>query len=158
MADAIFRTSPLVALSFTPVEAIAIPANGAGLLVEARVLGANLGRRACGVAAVNSQKVVGVAKFDVPAARATIQGPQVGDEHRLSVYSGVIALVTLASAAVEGDLLIPAAAGQVSVPAAVSGTYVQAEAAATRAIVGRALQAGASGAAIEAWIKPMGVP
>ncbi len=157
MAEPIIRTSPLLALGFTPVEAV-LNVNGAALVIEARALGANAGRRACGVAVANSNKVVGVAKFDIPAARASVGGPMVGDEHALTVYSGCVATVTLTgSAAVPGDFLVAAAAGAVVVPAAVGAAYAQAEAVASRNILGKALTAGADGAVIEAFIAPLGL-
>lgn len=156
MAEAIIRSHPLQAWSYTAVEAIAIPTNGAGIVVEARAPGGNPGQRFAGIAPAASLKVVGVARWDVPATRAAIGGPQVGQEHALQVVSGVIALVTFAAAAVEGDILIAAAGGQVTPIPAVT-TPTAADVTNTRAIIGRAMAAVGAGAAGLAYIKPMGV-
>lgn len=65
-------------------------------------------------AAAGSLKVVGVAMHDVPATRATVGGPQVGDGNELTVISGVVIAVEFAAAAAIGDKLIAAAAGTVT--------------------------------------------
>lgn len=156
MAEAIIRSHPLQSWSYTAVEAIAIPTNGAGLLVEARAPGGNPGVRFAGVAAATSLRVVGVARHDVPVARVSVGAPQVGEEHRLTVVSGVIALVTFVAAAAEGDLLIAAAGGQVTPIPAVT-TPTAADVTNTRAIIGRAMAAVGAGAAGLAWIKVLGV-
>lgn len=118
-----------------------------GQLVE-RVAGSRLVQPA----GASSAKVVGVAMHDVPAARASIQGPQVGDGNELTVISGVVILVTFANAAVEGDDLIAAAAGQVT-PLAAAATAVAADINNARAIVGYAFEAVAGGATGLAFIK-----
>ncbi len=104
-------------------------------------------------AGANSLKVVGVAMHDVPAARATIQGPQVGDGHELTVISGVVIPVSFVGASAVGDRLVAAANGEVAVVTATSATYVQAEAIQTRAIVGYTFQAVAGAGVGLAFIK-----
>jgi hypothetical protein len=149
VADAIIRSHPLQSWSFTAVEAIAIPANGAAVIVEFRAPGGNPGQRFCGVAAAGSLRVAGVARHDVPAARATIGGPQVGEEHRLTVASGVIALVTFSAAVAEGDaLIVGAVAGRGSLAGATPDA---------RTLIGRAMAAAGAGATGLAYIKPMGI-
>lgn len=149
MANAVIRSHPLQAWSFTAVEAIAIPDSGAAPVVEFRPPGGNPGKRFCGIAAAGSLRVAGVPRWDVPAARTTAAQAQVGQEHALQVVSGVIALVTFSAAVAEGDpLIIGAVAGQLA-PAGVTPD--------ARTVIGRALQAAAAGATGEAFIKAMGI-
>lgn len=103
----------------------------AGQLV-ARLNGTNL----VTPAGAASTKVCGVALWDVPAARTSIQGPQVGDGNELVVVSGCIVAVTFAGAANPGDPLIAAATGQVDV----SGATPDA-----RTLIGRAHEAVGAG-------------
>lgn len=91
-------------ISYTAAEAIL-----GGQLVERRA-----GNRLVGVAGANSVRVCGVAKWDVPAARASIQGPQVGDGNELVVCRFCVIPVTFTGAAVAGDPLVATAAGQVT--------------------------------------------
>lgn len=95
---------PGLQVSFTCAEAIV-----GGQLVERRT-----GSRLVGVAGANSVRVAGVARWDVPAARASIQGPQVGDGNELVVARCVVIPVTFTGAAVAGDPLVATAAGQVT--------------------------------------------
>lgn len=120
-------------LSFNVAEAIV-----GGQLVERRA-----GTRLVGVAAAGSVKVAGVARWDVPASRATIQGPQVSDEFPLTVARGVVIPVTYAAAANEGDKLIAAANGQVT-PAGANPD--------SRTVIGEAFEAVALGAVGDAYI------
>ncbi len=81
-------------ISYTAVEALL-----GGQVVEARAIGANPGLRACGIAAVGSLLVAGVALHDIRAATASIQdGAVVGIEHALTVVSYGIVPVTFAAA------------------------------------------------------------
>lgn len=113
--------------SFTCAEAVT-----GGQLVERRA-----GNDLVGVAAAGSQRVCGVAQHDVPAARASVQGPQVGDGHELTVLRNVYANVTFSAAAVAGDKLVATANGQVA-PVAAVGTLDAADVDATRGIIGEA--------------------
>lgn len=103
-----------------------------GQLVERRT-----GNRIVGVGAAGSTKIAGVARWDVPAARATIQGPQVGDGNELLVARRCWARLTASGAVVSGDKLIAAAAGKASSAGATPDA---------RAIVGEATEAAADGA------------
>jgi hypothetical protein len=114
-------------ISFTCAEAIL-----AGQLVERRT-----GSRLVGVAGAASTKVAGVAQWDVPAARASIQGPQVADGHELTVVRWCVVKVTFVAAAAVGDKLIAAAAGQVDVAGATPDA---------RTVVGEAFEAVGAGA------------
>lgn len=129
--------------SYTAVEALV-----GGQLVEARAIGANPGQRACGVAAAGSLLVAGVAQDDIPAARTTIQGPQVGMEHASTVLAYGEVPVIFAAAATRGQALVAAANGQVTPAGAAPDA---------RAVVGfcRA-DAVAAGAVGMAFIKPSG--
>ena len=126
---------PGMPISYTAVEAIT-----GGRLVERRA-----GTRLVGMAAAGSLKVAGVAAWDVPVTRATIQGPQVGDGHELKVFTNCVIEVTFVAAAVEGDQLIAAANGQVTPLAAAAGA-VAADINNARAIVGYAFEAVGAGA------------
>lgn len=132
--------------SFTPVEPIVggIPAQ----LVEWRAIGALPGQRACGVAAAGSVLVAGVALWDTPAVRASIQGPQVGDEHALDVASYGVFPVTFAAAATRGLSLVAAANGQVTPAAATPDA---------RTVIGFCAQDAVSAGAVGlAYIRPSG--
>jgi hypothetical protein len=91
-------------VSYTPNAVIT-----GGQLVE-RVAGTRLVQPA----GAGSLIACGVALWDVPAARASIQGPQVGDVNGLAVVRRVVILVTYAAAATEGQKLVAAANGQVT--------------------------------------------
>lgn len=145
MADSVspkFGDAGSLRVSYTCAAAVT-----AARLVE-RVAGARLVQHA----AAGSLKVVGVAVHDVPAARATIQGPQVGDGHELTVISGVVIPVDFAAAAAEGDDLIAAANGQVT-PLAAAGGATAADINNARAIVGYAFEAVAGAGRGLAFIK-----
>lgn len=90
--------------SFTAAEAIT-----GGQLVERRT-----GTDLVGVAGAASQAVAGVAMHDVPATRAYIGGPQVGDGHELTVVRDCYIKVVASGAIAVGDKLKAAAAGKVS--------------------------------------------
>lgn len=124
---------PGLAVGFGCVE----PVIG-GQLVERRP-----GNRLVGVAAAGSLRTAGVARWDVPAARASIQGPQVGDGNELTVVRRVVISVVYSAAAVEGDKLVITAGGQVA-PAGVTPD--------ARTIVGEAFEAAAAGATALAYI------
>jgi hypothetical protein len=112
----------------------------AGQLVE-RVAGTDLVQPA-GAASV---AVVGVAAHDVPATRTTLQGPQVGDGHELTVLANCeVPGVTASGAIAAGDPLIAAAAGKV----AASGATPDA-----RTLVGRAAEAIADTATGRCYVK-----
>jgi hypothetical protein len=125
MPDVVKRWEPDDNRSFTCAE----PVLG-GQLVERRS-----GTDLVGVAGANSVHVVGVALHDVPATRATIQGPQVGDGYELTVIRG-FTKVTFSGSAVEGDKLVAAAGGQVAAAGAAPDA---------RMIVGEADEAAANG-------------
>jgi hypothetical protein len=130
---------PGLRISYTCAEAVL-----AGQLVERRT-----GTRLVGVAGAGSLKVCGVAQWDVPASRASIQGPQVADGFELTVLRACVVKVTFTDAAAVGDRLVAAAAGQVTpVPAAdaTSLATVAAGITATRGIVGEAFEAVSAGA------------
>lgn len=95
---------PGLKISYTCAEAIL-----GGQLVELRS-----GTRTVGVAAAGSVVCAGVALHDVPASRATVQGPAVGDGFELTVITNVVIAVTFAAAATRGQRLIVAASGQVT--------------------------------------------
>lgn len=122
-------------ISYTCAEAII-----GGQVVERRT-----GNRLVGVAGAGSTKVAGVARHDVPAARATIQGPQVGDGHELTVARGVVIPVTNsnAGAIAVGDKLIAAAAGKVAAAGATPDA---------RTVIGEAFEAAAADATFLAYI------
>lgn len=119
---------PGLPISFTCAEAII-----GGQLVERRA-----GTRLVGVAAAGSLVVAGVAKHDVPAARVSLQGPQVGDGLELTVHRRCVIRVTFAAAVTEGQKLIAAAGGQLT-PVTVATQD-------PRTIVGEAFEAVAAGA------------
>jgi hypothetical protein len=120
-------------LSYTCAEAVV-----GGQLVERRT-----GTRLVGVAGAASLKVCGVARHDVPATKATIQGPQVGDGNELTVARNVIIPVTASGAVAVGDKLVAAAAGAVSAAGATPDA---------RTVVGEAFEAAADGATFLAYI------
>lgn len=120
---------PGLQLSYNVAEAIT-----GGQLVERRT-----GNRLVGVAAAGSLRVCGVARWDVPATRASIQGPQVSDEFPLTVARRCVVAVTFTGAAVAGDRLIAGAAGAVTVIPAVT-TPTAADVTNTRGIVGEAFE------------------
>lgn len=116
---------PGLRISYTASAAVT-----AGQLVE------TTGDRTVGPAGAASTKVVGVALWDVPAARVSIQGPQVGDVNRLTVVTMCAVKLTASGAIAAGDTLIAAAAGAVSAAGATPDA---------RTVVGRALQAISNG-------------
>ncbi len=91
-------------ISYTAAEALT-----GGQLVERRT-----GNRLVGVAGAASNRVCGVAEFDVPAVRATAQGPQVGDGNEAGVTRMCVVPVTFTGAAAAGDKLVAGAAGAVT--------------------------------------------
>lgn len=111
----------------------------AGQLVEYRT-----GADTVGVAGAASVKVAGVAQDDVPAARAFVGGPMVGDGHELTVHRRCVILVTASGAITAGAKLKAGAAG-VAV-AWVSGTDDAGK------IIGEAIEAAADGATFNALI------
>lgn len=113
-------------ISYTCAEAIV-----GGQLVERRT-----GVRLVGVAGAASTKVAGVARWDVPAVRASIQGPQVGDGNELVVARRCWAPVTASGAIAVGDKLVAAAAGAVSAAGATPDA---------RTVIGEATEAAANG-------------
>jgi hypothetical protein len=114
-------------IGYTAVEAIL-----GGQLVERRT-----GVRQVGVAGAASTKVCGVARSDVPATRATIGGPQVGDENQCLVARRCWAPIVASGAIAVGDKLVAAAAGRASAAGATPDA---------RTIVGEATEAAADGA------------
>lgn len=124
---------PGLQLSYTCAEAIV-----GGQLVERRV-----GTRLVGVAGAGSLHVCGVARWDVPATRATIQGPQVGDGFELTVARNVIIPVTASGAIAAGDKLVAAAAGAVAAAGATPDA---------RLVVGEAFEAAVDAAIFYAYI------
>lgn len=103
-----------------------------GQLVEHRA-----GSRQIGVAGAASTKVAGVALHDVPAARTSIQGLQVGDGMEEVVASACFIKVTASGAVAVGDTLVAAAAGRASAAGAAPDA---------RTVIGRAVEAAADGA------------
>jgi hypothetical protein len=99
-------------------------------------------------ASAGSTKVVGVACWDVPATRASIQGPQVGDGHELKVAKKCVIPVTNSGGSAVGDLLIADTGGKVKTIPVVDPTNaasVDADVTNTRGIIGRAVEAAADG-------------
>jgi hypothetical protein len=130
---------PGLRISYTCAEAVL-----AGQVVERRT-----GTRLVGVAAAGSVKTCGVALWDVPAARATIQGPQVGDGFELTVVRGCVIAVTFDDAAAVGDRLMISTLGKVTpIPAtdATSAATVAASLDQQKAVVGEAFEAVAADA------------
>ena len=138
--------------SFTAVEAIT-----GGQLVEWRALSTNPGVRACGVAAVDSLLVAGVALHDIRATAASIQDTAVvGKEHGLTVVAYGIVPVTFTAAATRGQLLVPTASGHVTPIAAVT-TPTAADVTSTRSVIGFCAQDSVGAGAVGlAFIKPSG--
>lgn len=124
---------PGLQISYTCAEAVV-----GGQLVERRT-----GVRLVGVAAAGSLLVCGVARWDVPAARAIVGGPQVGDGNELTVARGVVIPVTFTAAATAGQKLIAAANGQVTPAGAAPDA---------RTVVGEAFEAVGIGAVGLAYI------
>lgn len=94
------------------------------------------GNRTVGPAGAGSVKVIGVAQFDVPAARATVSGVQVGDGNELVVLNNCYVILVASGAIAAGDKLIAAAAGQASAAAATPDA---------RTVIGIALEAATNG-------------
>lgn len=94
-------------------------------------------------AAAGSLKVAGVAMWDVPVARASIQGPQVSDEKPLVVARACVIKVTASGAVTAGDHLVAAANGLVAAAGATPDA---------RTVIGQALEAAADGATLDAYI------
>lgn len=111
--------------------------NAAEALVGGQVVEHRTGSRRVGVAGAASTAVAGVALHDVPAARTSVQGLQVGDGMEAVVASQCIVKVTASGAVAVGDALISAAAGR----AAAAGAAPDA-----RTVIGRAIEAAADGA------------
>lgn len=101
---------PAKQLTYSVVEAVV-----GGQLVEVRAVpgGADASKRYCGVAGNGSAKVAGVARWDVPAARASVQGPQVGDRDELTVARDGVLPVVASGAIALADKLCGAAGGKV---------------------------------------------
>ena len=110
-----------------------------GQVVERRT-GTNL----VGPAAADSLVVDGVAMHDVPATRAYIGGPQVGDGNELTVVRDCVIPVVAAGAITVGAKLKAAAAGTVAVWDNVADTADM--------IIGEADAAAADGATFFAYI------
>ena len=104
-------------LTYSVVEAVV-----GGQLVEARAVpgGADASKRYVGVAGEGSTAVRGIARWDVPATRASIQGKQVGDRDELTVARDGVGPVVASGAVGLADKLCAAAAGKVR--AYVAGT------------------------------------
>jgi hypothetical protein len=124
---------PAKQLSYNVAEAIV-----GGQVVERRT-----GTRLVGVAGAGSLVVAGVARHDVPATRATIQGPAVADESPLTVARDCVIKVTASGAITVGQKLIAAAAGAVSAAGATPDS---------RTVIGEAFEAAADGATFLAYI------
>lgn len=92
--------------------------------------------RTVGPAGAGSTKCVGVAQWDVPASRASIEGPQVGDGNELVVLDDCFVTLVASGAIAAGDKLIAAAAGQASVAGATPDA---------RTVVGTAIEAATNG-------------
>lgn len=90
--------------SFTCAAAIT-----GGQVVERRT-----GTDLVGPAAAGSTVVCGVAMHDVPASRAYVGGPAVGDGHELTVIRNCVIPVTAAGAIAVGKRVKAGAAGTVS--------------------------------------------
>jgi hypothetical protein len=95
-------------------------------------------------AGAGSTKVAGVAKYDVPTTRTTVQQKQVGDGNELVVGRFCWAPVVASGAIASGDKLIAAAAGKVAAAGATPDA---------RTIIGEATEAAADGATFWAVIK-----
>jgi hypothetical protein len=124
---------PSLQLTFNVAEAIV-----GGQVVEFRT-----GTRLVGVAGAGSTKVAGVARWDVPAARTTVQQKQVGEGNELTVARKCVVQVTASGAVTVGDKLIAAATGKVSAAGATPDA---------RTIIGEAYSAAADGAVLDAYI------
>lgn len=108
---------PAKQLTYSVVEAVT-----GGQLVEARAVpgGADASKKYVGVAGNGSTVVRGVARWDVAATRASIQGPQVGDRDELTVARDCVIPVVASGAVGLSVKLCAAAAGKVR--AYVAGT------------------------------------
>jgi hypothetical protein len=124
---------PANQISYTCAEAVV-----GGNVVERRT-----GTRLVGVAGAGSLLVAGVARWDVPATRATIQGPQVGDGNELVVARNCVIAVVASGAVTVGQKLIAAATGKVSAAGATPDA---------RTVIGEAFEAAADGATFNAYI------
>jgi hypothetical protein len=125
---------PGLQITYTAAEAIV-----GGQIVEHRT-----GTRVVGVAASGSTAVAGVARWDAPATRATIQGPQAGDGYELNVCRNCVVRVTAKGAVAVGDKLI---VGSTAGTASAAGATPDA-----RTIIGQAFEAAADGATFLAYI------
>jgi hypothetical protein len=124
---------PALQLTYTAAEPLV-----GGQVVERRS-----GSRVVGVAGAGSLVACGVARHDVPAARTTIQTPQVGDGGEALIARDCVIPVTFAASATEGQKLVCAANGQVTPAGATPDA---------RTIIGEAFEAVASGAVGKALI------
>lgn len=111
--------------------------NAAEALVGGQIAEHRAGTRIVGVAGAASNKVAGVVLNDVPVARKSVSGLQVGDGMEAVVVTDCVISVVASGAVNEGDRLITAAAGK----AAAAGATPDA-----RQVIGHALQAAADGA------------
>lgn len=118
--------------------------NVAEAIVGGQVVERRTGTRLVGVAGAASTKVCGVARWDVPATRTTIQQNQVGDGNELLVARDCVIRVTASGAVAVGDKLIAAAAGAVSAAGATPDA---------RTVIGEATEAAADGATFLAYIR-----
>jgi hypothetical protein len=125
---------PGLQISYTCAAAVT-----GGQIVERRT-----GTRLVGPAAAGSLVVAGVARWDVPAARTSIQGPQVGDGNELTVCRNCVVKVTAQGAITVGAKLI---VGSIAGTAAVAGATPDA-----RSVIGEAFEAAADGATFLAYI------
>jgi hypothetical protein len=133
---------PGIRKSYTCAEAIVSAQAGAGVVVERRA-----GTDLVGIAAAGSLVVCGVAIDDVPAARAAVGGPQVGDGHEMTVFSGGFVNVIASAAVSEGQRVVATAGGQVGPAGAAPDA---------RTVIGHADQAIAAGAVGRIFIAPGG--
>lgn len=124
------------------------PANQISYTCAAAVTGGQVverrtGTRLVGPAAAGSLVACGVARWDVPATRATIQGPAVGDGNELVVARNCVIAVVASGAVTVGAKLVAAAAGAVSAAGATPDA---------RTVIGEAFEAAADGATFNAYI------
>lgn len=144
MATSPFLGFPGLRKSYTCAEpVVAGPGLNAGIVVERRT-----GTDLIGLAADASRKVAGVCIDDVPAARATVTGHQVGDGHEATVYSGGFVNVVASAIVAEGASVCASANGQVRTW--VTGTD------AADSLVGYADQAAAAGAVVRIFVRAGG--
>lgn len=125
---------PQLRVSGTPVEAQA-----AGNCLEYRAGG----RRRYGVAGAASTKFAGIALHDVGVTSTYLGQLKVGDENAQVAQKGGVFPVVASGAIAEGDTLVCAAAGKVSAAGATPDA---------REVIGRATEAAADGATLEAEI------